>query len=59
MPARTARGQEEPIYTAELPWGQIKTPKDRRRLFRVQASPHGVTQALGLLEDFLEHVVGE
>ena len=57
MPTRPAGGQDEPPHGPKLLRGQVESPEDRRGVDFAQPPAHRIAERVGLLEDFLEHVV--
>jgi hypothetical protein len=57
MPARAARGEDEPPDGLQLVSAEIEPAEHGRGGILVQAAPHGIANRFWLLIDFLEHVM--
>ena len=59
MPTGTAGGENDPIDLAQLSDIEIESAELGGGFFIIESAAHGVLDGLGLLEDFLEHVMLE
>ena len=58
VPARAARGEDDPAHPAELAGREVQAAELRRRLGAAEPAAAGVDDRLGLLANLLDHVMG-
>ena len=59
MQCRAAAGENDAPDIAQLRWRHIQAAQFRRAFLVVETAAHRVAHRVGLLKDFLEHVVGK
>ena len=59
VPGSAAGGDHDPVEAFELVVGEVETPEPGVAFVLQQVPAQGIVEALGLLEDLLQHEVGE